>query len=586
MGSGTTDRCGARKRGVSRRQVLKTTALGVASATGVGQVYGSVTQSVTQIEDWNDLVAIEDDPSGDYELVTNLNMVSSGFNQRVTGPDGGWSPIGRNSPFTGTFEGNGFIIRRLQNDTQFAGLFGDIDGATIRNLRLLEIDVTGQEGAGGLVSACIDSGEISNVLVQGTVTGNGTAGTGGVVGRTVAADGAESSDLQVTDVAALVDVAGNARVGGLVGRATGDTIETSYARGAVEGETGVGGIVGEGTAGTTLSESYTSTEVNGADIKTTGGLVGITGDVTTDGVYWDGDVAGATIRSQVGTELDTQEMQGEPARENMTAFDFEETWAVQTDPVDYPVLQWEFRTPAIEVANVEVPDGVSPGEEFEVTVVVANGGDGEGSGTVTATFQGETQTQETSALFPLREEQLTFSAVAPEESGSYEYTVSTDAGTATATVSVVGDPAFEITGTTAPETAEPGATIEASATVANTGNGPGEATVAYDLGGADSGETTVELDAGDSETVTFDVTAPEEEGSYDLSVSVDGSTTTASLTVEGAGDDSANNETETTTQDEESADDGGPGFGILSAVAGLGGLGYALRDRLTERESE
>ena len=584
MGSDNTDTRGPTDRGVSRRRVLQTAALGVASAAGLGQVYGSVTQSVTAIEDWNDLAAIEEDLSGDYELVTDLNLVSAGYEELVTGPDGGWSPIGGTSPFTGTFDGNGFIIRRLESDNRFAGLFAGIDGATIRNLRLLEIDVTGQERAGGLVSFCVGSGEIANVLVEGSVTGDGTEGTGGVVGRTVTEDGAESSDLRITEVGSLVDVSGNARVGGIVGQTAGDTIEKSYAVGAVEGETGVGGIVGEGTAGTTLTESYTSTDIRGADIKTTGGLVGTDEDVTATGAYWDGDIAGATIRSQIGTELGTQEMQGDAATESMSELDFEETWAVQTDPADYPVLQWEFRTPAIEVAEIELPDGVSPGEEFEVRVVVTNEGDGEGTGTVTATFEGSTQEQETSALFPLREETLTFSAAAPEESGSYEYTVSTDAGTATATVDVVGDPAFEITETTVPETAEAGATVEVSVTVANTGDGPGEATVTYDLGGADSGEESVELDSGDSKTVTFEVTVPEEDGSYDLSLTVDGNTTTASITVE-ASEESASDATETPTQ-EESSDGSGAGFGVLSAVAGLGGLGYALRDRLPERGPE
>lgn len=583
MGSDTTIRRGPR--GVSRRQVLQSAVLGVASATGVGQVYGRVTQSVTEIEDWIDLAAIGDDLSGEYELVTDLNLSSAGYDELVTGPEEGWSPIGDVSPFTGTFDGNGFVIRRLENDGRFAGLFAGIGGATIQNLRLLEIDVTGQERAGGLVSFCVGSGEITNVIVEGSVTGDGADGTGGVVGATLTGDGSEPTDLQITEAAALVDVTGSTKVGGILGEATGDTIETSYARGAVSGDSGVGGIIGESAAGTTLTESYTGTVVRSADIETAGGLVGTDEDITASGAYWDGDEAGATILPGVGTELRAQDMKGEAARESMPEFDFEETWAVQTDPEDYPVLQWEFRTPTIDVAEIDVPTGVSPGDTFEVRVVVTNDGDGEGSGTVTANFEGETQTQETSDLFPLREETLTFSTTAPDESGTFEFTVSTDAGTATATVEVVGDPAFEITETTVPETAEPGVAVEVSVTVTNTGDGPGEVTVAHELEDGDSAQESVELDSGDSETISFSATIPDEDGSYDHTFSVDGDTATATTTVEASGE-SSDSETETPAQEEESSDGSGPGFGVLSTVAGLGGVGYVLRRRLTRRDGE
>lgn len=49
-----------------------------------------------------------------------------------------WNPIGTvDDPFTGTFDGNGHVIKNLQVDgLDRIGLFGVVDGGTIKNVGL------------------------------------------------------------------------------------------------------------------------------------------------------------------------------------------------------------------------------------------------------------------------------------------------------------------------------------------------------------------------------------------------------------------------------------------------------------------
>ena len=64
-----------------------------------------------------------------------------------------WTPIGTSaSPFSGTFDGNGKVIKNLTIDgTAKVGLFGVLDGAVVKNLTFVgaEISATGGSGGGG-----------------------------------------------------------------------------------------------------------------------------------------------------------------------------------------------------------------------------------------------------------------------------------------------------------------------------------------------------------------------------------------------------------------------------------------------------
>ena len=70
-------------------------------------------------------------------------------------------------------------------------------------------------------------------------------------------------------------------------------------------------------------------------------------------------------------------------------------------------------------------------------------------------------------------------------------------------------------------TVTPGAELAVDATVENTGDEGGTATVEFVFAGDTLATEEIELDAGEQGTVTFDVTAPEEEGEYDWYIALE-----------------------------------------------------------------
>jgi len=75
-------------------------------------------------------------------------------------------------------------------------------------------------------------------------------------------------------------------------------------------------------------------------------------------------------------------------------------------------------------------------------------------------------------------------------------------------VSSVTSDEFTVTEFDGPKETDPGATVEASATVTNTGGGPGTGTVEYQFNGTVGNDTTVSLDPGEATTVSFTYVVP------------------------------------------------------------------------------
>ena len=104
----------------------------------------------------------------------------------------GWLPIGTSStPFTGSFNGNGFTITGLTLDgltaTQEVGLFGASSGNLI-NISLIDTDIQANSTSlkvGGIVGALLGDGTVKNCTVSGTISATATTYTsyvGGIVG--------------------------------------------------------------------------------------------------------------------------------------------------------------------------------------------------------------------------------------------------------------------------------------------------------------------------------------------------------------------------------------------------------------------
>lgn len=100
----------------------------------------------------------------------------------------GWDPIGKQeTPFTGTLDGQGHIIKNMwmkRPTTNGVGLFGYINNASISNLRL-EISsngINGGEYVGGICGSANNQCLIQKCSVSGKLTGSSTIG--GICGYT------------------------------------------------------------------------------------------------------------------------------------------------------------------------------------------------------------------------------------------------------------------------------------------------------------------------------------------------------------------------------------------------------------------
>ena len=128
--------------------------------------------------------------------------------------------------FSGTLEGNGHNITGLtvnQPDEKYVGLFERIGSdASVTNLNLRGVNVTGRTHVGGLAGDVASGGEVSGVYVEGRVSGD--SDVGGVAGR---------NSGEVTEVSARVKMSGNDAVGRLVGWNIGTVTTTNSTEGAV-----------------------------------------------------------------------------------------------------------------------------------------------------------------------------------------------------------------------------------------------------------------------------------------------------------------------------------------------------------------
>ncbi|RBQ31512.1 hypothetical protein CRU92_06985 [Arcobacter sp. FW59] len=214
-----------------------------------------------------------------FNLLNNLNSLSSGY----MGNSGeGWNPIGGSIGFTGTFDGKGFTIsdlyinRPTQKDI---GLFGYIGIATIKNIGLENLSISGKNYVGGLVG--YNDGTILNSYASGTVVGNGDfSSVGGLVGWNAGT---------IENSYALGSVGSGATgsiVGGLVGFHDYGKIENSYASGTVSGGSDVGGLVGGKLSGTISNSFYDKTKFDGDGVGDGYGT-GVTG-LTTEQMSYGG----------------------------------------------------------------------------------------------------------------------------------------------------------------------------------------------------------------------------------------------------------------------------------------------------------
>ena len=217
--------------------------------------------------------------SSHYELTENVDATAV----HTWNSGAGFIPIGNDtSRFIGSFDGQGFTIENLyinRPGEDYVGLFAVLDDASIDNLVLFDIDITGQNYTGGLIGRSFGS-TISDSTIDGNVEGSGSVG--GLVGRT------EEATDRIYKNTVNINVTGGNSVGGLVGRGRG-TFSENTVSGTVEGEEGVGGLVGYNVGDILNSIAHGNIEGNSA----VGGLVGFNYGTINNSIAV-GDVSGDT----------------------------------------------------------------------------------------------------------------------------------------------------------------------------------------------------------------------------------------------------------------------------------------------------
>lgn len=173
-----------------------------------------------------------------------------------------FTPIGnKNSPFTGTFDGNGYTISNLciEGSTN-CGLFGVTNGATIKNLTIKKASIVGQSQIGGFVGNAISSTIIDNCHFDGVLTGSQSL-IGGFVGK---ADTTNACIVSNSTVSKNTIISGYNNVGGLSG--AGGTFKNCDSFAEISGVYLVGGLIGGYNVNSIFNNCYFggTSKINGS----------------------------------------------------------------------------------------------------------------------------------------------------------------------------------------------------------------------------------------------------------------------------------------------------------------------------------
>ncbi len=346
-------------------------------------------QAQTEIRDWNDLHDIRDNLAGSYVLMNDLDQDSPGYATYNTNE--GWLPIGTvDTPFTGTFDGNGYTISGLtiDRDTGYNGLFGDAVDATVRNVGIVNANIRTSGAWNGVLFGRVTASTIQNVYSTGVLVQDDQANfhhggligqirggrlikswssvdittigrlMGGLIGTITSFDNSPAvveETYATGDVTCLADdgdITLYRWVGGLVGQFGGSSIiRNSYATGTVTAYSQVGGLVGYHWRGSLIENSYSIGAVTGE--LQAGGLVGhrdpdqgeVIGIVTNS--YWNSETGGVDDGVGFGkTEGVSAKTTAEMKEQGTyTDWDFQFVWAFDESVNDgYPIFLFQVPT--------------------------------------------------------------------------------------------------------------------------------------------------------------------------------------------------------------------------------------------------
>ncbi len=278
--------------------------------------------------------------------------------------------------FSGSFDGNGYIIKNLKISTTYneTGMFARTDGAVIKNLILENVNITGGNKTGSLAGSASNS-IIENCAVITTDLANsskvtGKTYSGGLVGY--------SNGSQITRCYSTVNVESkSSEIGGLIGHAastaSNSKVSECYSTGNVVGSGTVGGLIGkaDSTKNVLVIEncfalgSAASKSTSISSKKNTGGLIGVSnvnssGSLTVQNCYSIGDVekgGGGLIGNKKGIVIScyydfinagiiesqadnyTRFTSGMLEKETYYDWNFDSIWTLEEGSRNYPYLK-------------------------------------------------------------------------------------------------------------------------------------------------------------------------------------------------------------------------------------------------------
>lgn len=195
-----------------------------------------------------------------------------------------WLPIGNdNNVFGGAFNGANHKITGLKfhsDDCDFVGLFGMVKNATIKNVELNHVNITGGENVGALCGSMISS-TIGNCRVAGVM--NGSSCVGGAVGWTSWGDGCGIENVTVN-----AKIIGKNNTGGIVGYAGWLALNNTEFAGEVSGTNYVGGLIGYISNYAAIRDCFSTASINGTNYV--GGLIGSCISASVENCYSNSDL--------------------------------------------------------------------------------------------------------------------------------------------------------------------------------------------------------------------------------------------------------------------------------------------------------
>lgn len=254
------------------------------------------------------------DYTGSYfELTRNIdlggiNWIPIGFFQNEAD-----MAAGKVNPFQGHFDGRGKVIsnfRIYEPSWNYAGLFGAVKDAEIKNLQVKPQNVITAKEYAGLLAGSAENCIINQVTVSGTLKTSGTAG--GIAGEI--SRGTVIENCTADHVAVDAGTVKETFAGGIVGKAaeslvldcevnTGDTLSAR-----IQGGGYAGGIVGYQN-GTDIFNVHVMGTIGGSGSQAIGGVTGKYASGKMKVARFEGKIAGSGLGSAAheGTFIGTHD---------------------------------------------------------------------------------------------------------------------------------------------------------------------------------------------------------------------------------------------------------------------------------------